>query len=68
VFTEQLKNGEFKIKRTFEFALDAYTDGEATYKATIVPEDPGMFFMAARIYARNPKLPHRQDFALVKWL
>jgi phosphorylase/glycogen(starch) synthase len=68
VFTEQLKNGEFKIKRTFEFALDVYNDGEATYKAKIVPEDPGMFFMAARIYARNPKLPHRQDFALVKWL
>ncbi|MDR2448631.1 MAG: alpha-glucan family phosphorylase [Prevotellaceae bacterium] len=68
VFTEQLKNGEFKIKRTFEFTLDAYNDGEATYKVKIVPEDPGMFFTAARIYAQNPKLPHRQDFALVKWL
>ena len=68
VFTEQLKDGEFKIKRTFEFTLDAYNDGEATYKAKIVPEDPGMFFTAARIYARNPNLPHRQDFALVKWL
>ncbi|MDR3183936.1 MAG: alpha-glucan family phosphorylase [Prevotellaceae bacterium] len=68
VFTEQLKSGEFKIKRTFEFALHACTNGEATYRATIIPEDPGMFFMAARIYARNPKLPHRQDFALVKWL
>jgi phosphorylase/glycogen(starch) synthase len=68
VFAEQLKNDEYRIKRTFEFTLDTCQNQEATYKAKIMPEDPGMFFMAARIYARNPKLPHRQDFALVKWL
>jgi hypothetical protein len=29
---------------------------------------PGTFFMARRIYAKNPDLPHRLDFPLVKWV
>ncbi|MDR3235967.1 MAG: alpha-glucan family phosphorylase [Prevotellaceae bacterium] len=68
VFAEQSKNDEYRIKRVVGFTLDTYSDGEATYSAKVVPEEPGMFFIAARMYACNPRLPHRQDFALVKWL
>ncbi len=68
VFAAQEKDDKYVIKSTSEFTLDSYSEGQATYKVKIVPDEPGMFYSAARIYAKNSKLPHRQDFALVKWL
>ena len=68
VIAEQGKDENYNIKSKSEFTLVSHADGQATYKVTIVPDVPGMFYFAARIFARNPKLPHRQDFALVKWL
>ena len=38
-----------------------------TYTLNYVPERTGMFDMALRIFPRNARLPHRMDFALVKW-
>ncbi len=46
----------------------AFEDGVATYRASVLPERTGMYQVATRIYARNPLLPHRQDFELVRWL
>jgi phosphorylase/glycogen(starch) synthase len=68
VIAEQGKNETYRIKSKHEFALVDHANGQATYKVKMVPDVPGMFYCAARIFARNPKLPHRQDFALVKWL
>ena len=34
----------------------------------IVPDRSGQFSIAGRFYAKNPELPHRQDFDLVRWL
>lgn len=68
VIAEQVKNETYRIKSKYEFALVSHANGQATYKVKITPDVPGMFYFAARIFAKNPKLPHRQDFALVKWL
>ena len=38
-----------------------------TYTLDYTPRKTGMFDLALRIYPRNEKLPHRMDFALVKW-
>ena len=34
----------------------------------VLPEISGTYETAVRIFAKNPDLPHRQDFELVKWL
>ena len=58
--------GYFTVDR--ELVDPDFHDGVATYRASIVPEVAGMYESAARLYAKNPDLPHRQDFELVKWL
>ena len=40
----------------------------ATFEAAVLPEHTGMYQVGKRIFPKNPRLPHRQDFPLVKWL
>lgn len=62
------KKGKLHIKEKTEFTPIELTDGIAKYTAEIVPDVTGMYQVAARIYAKNSLLPHRQDFELVRWL
>ena len=62
------KKGKFRIQAKTEFNVVSFEDGVATYQAEILPEKTGMYQVATRIFAKNPKLPHRQDFGLVRWL
>ena len=39
-----------------------------TYQLNEVMKDAGMFKYAFRVYPNNPDLPHRQDFAFMKWI
>ena len=68
ILTEQNAKGEHHIVALYDFKLQSYEDGIATWRAAIVPEISGTYESAARIFAKNPNLPHRQDFELVKWL
>ena len=68
ILTDQNAKGEHHIVALYDFELAKFEDGVATYRATIVPEFSGAFESAGRLYAKNPNLPHRQDFELVKWL
>jgi phosphorylase/glycogen(starch) synthase len=43
-------------------------NGKVTYSGSITPNKPGVFKYGIRIFPKNPDLPHRQDFALVKWI
>ncbi len=38
-----------------------------TYALDYMPEQAGTFDVALRVHPENPLLPHRMDFALVKW-
>ena len=62
------RHGELHIQDKTEFKLVSYEDGVARYEASLIPERTGMYQVATRYYAKNPMLPHRQDFGLVKWL
>ena len=68
LFVTSDRKGRLHIQEKCEFELAEYSDGVATFKAAILPERTGMYQVATRIYPKNALLPHRQDFALVRWL
>lgn len=60
-------NGKPKKTYSREFDLVEQENGNSTYSVKVQPDRSGEFEYGIRIYARHPDLPHRQDFALVKW-
>ena len=68
LFATQDVKGGLHIQDKCEFDVVEFKDGVAKYQASILPQRTGMYQMATRFYAKNPKLPHRQDFGLVRWL
>jgi phosphorylase/glycogen(starch) synthase len=51
-----------------EFQLKKYKDNQALYVTRIIPTYSGGFSFGFRVYPKNPLLPHRQDFPLVRWI
>ena len=44
------------------------SDGSKTYFETDhILKNAGIFKYSFRMYPKNPELPHRQDFAYVRW-
>ena len=68
LFTTMDAKGKMHIADTCEFEVVSFKNGQATYHASVTPEKTGMYQVATRIYPKNPLLPHRQDFGLVRWL
>jgi len=68
VITAQDKEGNIVIDEIVPYRLEEGSNGEASYVCKLVPQTAGSYNIASRIYAYNSKMPHRQDFALVKWL
>jgi phosphorylase/glycogen(starch) synthase len=68
LFATYDKKGKLHIQERYEFTPVECTDGRAKYVASINPDRSGLYQVAGRIYAKNAKLPHRQDFELVRWL
>ena len=68
LFVTSDRKGRLHIQEKCEFSLVEFNDGVAKFQASILPERTGMYQVATRIYPKNALLPHRQDFALVKWL
>ena len=68
LFTTQDAKGEMHIQEVEELKMVRYENGVATYVTEVLPEHTGMYQVAKRIFPKNPLLPHRQDFPLVKWL
>ncbi len=60
--------GKYHIQERYEFTPVDCHDDIAKYQATVLPERAGLYQVAVRIYAKNPLMPHRQDFELVRWL
>jgi phosphorylase/glycogen(starch) synthase len=52
---------------TKEFDLVHQKDGQTTYRIEVTPARSGVLNYGIRIYPKHVNLPHRQDFALVKW-
>jgi phosphorylase/glycogen(starch) synthase len=68
LFAEADKAGRMTIISRYDFELKGFENGIAKYRCVLIPESAGVYNFAARIYPNNPKLPHRQDFDLVRWL
>jgi phosphorylase/glycogen(starch) synthase len=68
LFATTDKKGKLHIQERYEFTPAESVDGRAKYVAAINPDRSGLYQVAGRIYAKNAKLPHRQDFELVRWL
>lgn len=62
------KNGGVKVLFTREFKGVSQKKNLARYELEVETEYPGSLQLAVRIFPKNELLPHRQDFALVKWL
>lgn len=60
--------GKITLRNTFQFELVQVEGHVATFRLNSTPENAGSYDVAIRVYAKNPKLPHRMDFALVKWV
>ena len=68
IFASVDAKNEMHIIKKCDCVPVEHNDWIVRYSAEIVPEVTGMYQCAGRIYAKNPLLPHRQDFELVKWL
>ena len=68
VVAKQIEFGQgANVQHSVELLPVKATDTLVTYALDYVPENTGMFDVALRIFPKNAKLPHRMDFALVKW-
>ncbi|GAB4280025.1 MAG: hypothetical protein Kow0068_04150 [Marinilabiliales bacterium] len=68
VIANRLPNNEVKIAHVFEADIVKVVDNKAYFKIEKEPIRPGHFSYGLRIYPKHDKLPHRQDFCLVKWI
>jgi phosphorylase/glycogen(starch) synthase len=62
------ENGRMKLHEQKEFQLAGVSGRTAIYEVTMLPFKTGAFEFGIRIFPKNPALPHRQDFNLVKWI
>lgn len=68
LFATQDKKGKYHVEERFTYRFESLEAGVATYRCNILPNAAGLYQVAARMFAKNNQLPHRQDFELVKWL
>jgi phosphorylase/glycogen(starch) synthase len=62
------KSNRPKLYSRQEFNLSSVNGRTAIYEMTMLPLKTGAFEFGIRMFPKNPNLPHRQDFGLVKWL
>ena len=68
IFAQMDKHGKRHIAHVQEFEVAEFKDGNAKYTVDVLPEKTGAYDVSSRVFAKNPLMPHRQDFECVKWL
>ena len=61
-------NGEEHINAVHPFSVVSKDGNLYTFEATFESDNAGSYKTAIRMFPNNDKLPHRQDFAYVRWL
>lgn len=59
---------EQKLYKVFDFDLVKQEGSKLFFELTTTSDKAGINKMGFRIYPKNPDLPHRQDFAYVRWI
>ena len=68
VVANQIESGkQVKVISTSELRFVKREGNAVTYAIDVTPEVTGSYDFAIRVFPKNEKLPHRMDFALVKW-
>lgn len=62
------KNGEERISQVHPFKVVAKNGNLYTFESSFEADLAGTYKAAVRMYPKNENLPHRQDFAYVKWI
>ena len=62
------EKGEEHIAKVIPFKLINREGNIYTFECSITPDKAGTFKAGVRMYPKNDKLPHRQDFCYVRWL
>ncbi|MDR2038294.1 MAG: alpha-glucan family phosphorylase [Bacteroidales bacterium] len=62
------ETGQTKLYDHKEFELAGVSGRTAIYEVSLLPFKTGAFDFGIRMFPKNPALPHRQDFNLVKWI
>jgi glycogen phosphorylase len=68
IITENGINEAPRIVDVFDFEVEKCDDTTCCFKMNFHPVHPGSFNYGLRLYPKNERLPHRQDFSYVKWL
>ena len=61
------KDGESKFLKREDLALVRQEGDICTYELKNQMREAGVYRFALRMYPKNANLPHRQDFAYVRW-
>lgn len=59
---------EQKLRHIYEFKLVKEEGSKLYYELNVTPDEAGAIKMAFRVFPKNDELPHRQDFAYVRWI
>ncbi|MCM1020719.1 MAG: alpha-glucan family phosphorylase [Muribaculum sp.] len=62
------ENGQEDLSEVIPFVVKSDENGVITYELSSKLRESGMFRYAYRLYPKNAELPHRQDFAFVRWI
>ena len=57
-----------RVYSVHEFKMTGHEGNHYTFELVVAPEHAGSFKTCVRMFPKNAKLPHRQDFCYVKWL
>lgn len=64
----KVEDGKDEFFGTRQFKVVREEGNVITYELVDKLRDPGVFRVGYRLYPLNPNLPHRQDFAYVRWI
>lgn len=68
LIAEQITDqSKVKINSIYQFERASVEGSIVKFRLETEPDITGSYDTAVRVYAKNDKLPHRMDFALVKW-
>ncbi|MFM7152990.1 MAG: alpha-glucan family phosphorylase [Bacteroidota bacterium] len=68
VFYKRKSEEELELTGKHEMQFTRTNGTDSTYSCSFLPDGAGVFEYGFRMFPKHPMLPHRQDFALVRWL
>jgi hypothetical protein len=68
VFYKRKSEEELELIGKHEMKFSHASGADSTYSCHFLPDSAGVFEYGFRMFPKHPMLPHRQDFALVRWL